>query len=266
MVAALVLLISLPTRVSPQAPGRSEIKGVAHNADEAFRSGNALMGEKKYCEALTRYTEGLQSAPTDTSLLYNGGLAAFQCKRYTEALSLWGRLKALDPEDWQARAKLIQTYQSLGRLSERDAERGALFELRKHDAKGELAKEVKYCRDQFEATGEKVMVFEYFELEGDRALRYVFSIVDESKNDEKYRLSLGSYEITNAVWHETTKPKPKATDRLFHLDGYYEWGHATYGMYFPEPSYDQVRATVIAVLEKKKKSESSSTVGRPAPE
>lgn len=100
------------------------------------------MGEKKYCEALTRYTEGLQSLPTDTSLLYNGGLATFQCKRYNEALSLWGRLKAVDPEDWQVRAKLIRTYQSLGKLSERDAERGALFELRKHDATGGLPKKL----------------------------------------------------------------------------------------------------------------------------
>ena len=265
-VAVLVLLVSLPSRVSSQASDQSESKGVAQNADQAFRSGHALMGEKKYCEALTRYTEGLQSVPTDTSLLYNGGLAAFQCKQYNEALSLWGRLKAVDPEDWQVRAKLIQTYQSLGKLSERDAERGALFELRKHDANGGLAKEAKYCREQFAAGGERVMVFEYFELKGDRALRYVFSIVDESSNDEKYRLSLGSYEVTNAVWHETSKPRPKATDRLFHLDGYYEWGHATYGMYFPEPSYDQVRATVIAVLEKKKKPESSSSIGRPAPD
>jgi hypothetical protein len=36
------------------------------------------------------------------------------------------------------------------------------------------------------------------------------------------------------------------------LDGYYNWGHATYGMYFPEPSYDQIRAVVIEVLEKKR--------------
>jgi hypothetical protein len=117
-----------------------------------------------------------------------------------------GAPQAVDPEDWQIRAKLIQTYQSLGKLSERDAERGALFELRRHDANGGLAKEAIYCREQFEAGGETVMVFEYFELKGDRALRYVFSIVDESRNDEKYRLSLGSYQVTNAVWHEPANP------------------------------------------------------------
>jgi hypothetical protein len=86
------------------------------------------------------------------------------------------------------------------------------------------------------------MVFEYFELKGDRALRYVFSIVDESRNDEKYRLSLGSYEVTNAVWHETSKPRPKATDRLFHLDGYYEWG--TLPMECTSPSHPTIKSVL----------------------
>jgi hypothetical protein len=69
-------------------------------------------------------------------------LAAFQCKQYNRSPKSLGRLKAVDPEDWQVRAKLIQTYQALGKLSERDAERGALFELRKHDANGGLPKKL----------------------------------------------------------------------------------------------------------------------------
>lgn len=187
-------------------------------------------------------------------------MAALRCKQYTEALNFWSGLKTLDPEDWHARAGLIQIYQALGKLPERDAERAALFELRKRNPNSELAKQVEYCRDRFEAGGEQVLAFEHFELKGNYALRYVFRIIDESGYHAKYRLSLGSYDSTNAVWHEITKPKPKDTDRLFHLDGYYEWGHATYAMYFPEPSYDQVRATVIEVLEKKKQPMSTFTI------
>ena len=44
----------------------------------------------------------------------------------------------------------------------------------------------------------------------------------------------------------------KDDERLFHLDGYYKWGHALHGMFFPEPSYDDTRARVIKVLENKK--------------
>jgi tetratricopeptide (TPR) repeat protein len=204
------------------------------------------MDEKKYCEALLTYKKGLASAPDDTSLLYNGGLAAFQCKQYPAAVELWKHLEGLD-----------------AKVAERDQERAELFDLRKNDSSGDIAKRIEYCRDQFEAGGEKIMAFEHFELKGDRAVRYVFSIIDESKNAEKYRLSLGSYDTTNAIWHETTKPRPKDSDRLFHLDGYYDWGHATYGMYFPEPSYDDVRTAVIEILEKKKNPLSTSTRAAP---
>lgn len=260
----LLFSIAVPAlMICMQSSGSSQKTTVPSDADEPFRTGNALMGEKKYCEALTRYKEGLTSAPDETSLLYNGGLAAFQCKQYPVAVELWRHLKGLDPTNWQTRAKLIQAYQALGNLPEREKERAALFDLRQHDSRGELAKQVKYCRDQFEAGGEKVMAFEYYELKGDRAVRYVFSIIDESKQQEKYRLSLGSYDETNAIWHQTTKPRPKKSDRLFHLDGYYDWGHATYGFYFPEPSYDEIRNAVIAVLEKKKEPMSSTTYGTP---
>ena len=259
---ALIFLMASPG-FSQQTSGVSETKDTTSRVEEAFHAGNALMGEKRYCEALTLYQQGLGLSPEETSLLYNAGLAAFQCKQFSIAVNLWSRLKGLDPTDWQTRAKLIQTYQALGKLTERDAERTALFELRKQDPSGELAKQFEYCRDQFEAGGEKVMAFENFELKGDRAVRYTFSILDESLGKEKYRLSLGSYDATNTMWHQTTKPRPKDTDRLFHLDGYYDWGHATYGMYFPEPSYDQVRAVVIEVLEKKKTPLSTSTHAAP---
>jgi tetratricopeptide (TPR) repeat protein len=255
-VALSALMLCLQSRSFSQT-------NVPRNADEAFRTGNALMGDRKYCEALLRYKEGLASAPDDTSLLYNGGLAAFQCKQYPAAVDLWKHLEGLDPNDWQTRTKLIQAYQALGKLAERDQERANLFDLRKHDSSSDFAKQIEYCRDQFEAGGEKIMAFEQFELKGDRAVRYVFSIIDHSKQDEKYRLSLGSYDTTNAIWHETTKPRPKESDRLFHLDGYYDWGHATYGMYFPEPSYDDVRTAVIGILEKKKNPLSTSTRAAP---
>jgi hypothetical protein len=105
------------------------------------------------------------------------------------------------------------------------------------------------------------MAFEHFELKGDRALRYVFSIVNEAEDGEDYRISLGSYELDQAIWRQTTKPKPKDGERLFHLDGYFKGGgHATYGFYAPEPSYDQIRAIVFQILEGKGNPISSSTV------
>src|SRR5215467_12409740 len=96
----LLFSIAVPTLIfCLQLPGFSQKTTVPPDVEDAFRTGNTLMGEKKYCEALTRYREGLTSSPDDTSLLYNGGLAAFQCKQYPVAVNLWSHLKALDQSD-----------------------------------------------------------------------------------------------------------------------------------------------------------------------
>lgn len=104
------------------------------------------------------------------------------------------------------------------------------------------------------------MGWEHFRLDGNRAIRYQFDIVGKDKTDEEFRISLGSYERDNLIWREMANPKPKDGERLFHLDGYFKNGHATYGMFSPEPSYDEVRRMVIDILEGKLEAVTSSTI------
>lgn len=260
----LVLTLSALLATATSAPAQDKNTQLSDQdiarIEKAFDAANALMEQHKYAEALARYKEALALEPDATGPLFNGGLAAYQSKDFNTAAELWLRLKKIDPSDWHARAKLIQAYQALSKLPERDAERAELFGIWKSGNNPELSKQVEYCREQFEVGKSKVMAFEHFELKGDRALRYVFSILKESGDAEDYRISLGSYDMTNAVWRETTKPKPKPGERLFHLDGYFEWGHATYGMFAPEPSYEQVRSSVVKILEEKIKPVSSTTI------
>lgn len=274
MLLALALTLAALLATAPSAPAQDKNAQLSDEdiarIEKAFEAANALMEQHKYAEALARYKEALALEPDATGPLFNGGLAAYQSKDFNTAAELWRRLKKIDPSDWQARAKLIQAYQALGKLPERDAERAELMALWKSGNDPELAKEFEFCRDQFEVNKLKVMAFEHFELKGDRALRYVFSILNENGNAEDFRISLGSYEMTNAIWRETTKPEPKPGERLFHLDGYFKGGsHATYGMFAPEPSYDQMRVRVIQILEGKSKPVSSLTVNpaatQPAP-
>lgn len=234
--------------------------------ERLFWEANTLMEEQKYAAALPLSKEALEIEPEEASLLYNGGMAAYQIKDFATAADLWTRLKKVDPADWHARAKLIQAYQGWGKLAERDTERAELFAMWKSGKDPELAKEFEYCRDQFQVNKIKVMAFEHFELKGDRALRYVFSILNDKEDGEDYRISLGSYDLTNAIWHESTKPTPKPEERLFHLDGYFKGSHATYGMYTKEPSYDQVRDQVIKILDGRIRAASSSTVSPAATE
>ncbi len=262
LVLVLTVVSLLTGTVLGQSPSAKE-----KQAEDSFAAGNELMEKRKYAEALVEYKKGLAALPDDPAILFNAGLAAFSSKDHAFALESWKTLKALEPTDWRLRTKLIQAYQALNRLSERDAERTQLFEMWKSGKPAELKEQSKYCREQFEVKGKKVMAFEHFELKGNRALRYVFIILNETEDEEAWRISLGSYDTTNAVWREMRKPPPKEGERLFHLDGYFNnGGHATYGMYFPEPSYDDTRNKVIQILSGSSTPFSTTTPTGPRPE
>ena len=260
-----VIALSLPAAISSPVFGQDPSAKQIAEAEEAFNKGNAAMEKRKPAEALTHYKQALAILPQEPAILFNAGMAAFGAKDFTAALDFWKQMKELEPSDWHVRSKLIQTYQALGKTAERDTERAELFAMWKKGEPQELKQEFEYCRDQFEVNGHRVMAFEHFELKGDRALRYVFSILDATEQAEDWRISLGSYNTTNAIWRETHKPKPKEGERLFHLDGYFKGGgHATYGMYFPEPTYDETRAIVVKILEGKTNPVSTSRPGAPA--
>jgi tetratricopeptide (TPR) repeat protein len=252
IIVSVVMVLAISVAAFAQEPKLSPQQNT--EVEIAFDTANKLLEKNKPGEALVHYKKALAILPKDPALLFNAGMAAFASKDFNTALDLWKQLKAVDPLDWHVRAKLIQAYQALGKNAERDAERTELFEMWKKGEPAELKQEVEFCREQFEVKGVKVMAFEHFELKGERALRYVFSILDATGQAEDWRISLGSYNFTNNVWRETTKPTPKEGERLFHLDGYFKGGsHATYGMFAPEPTYDEVRARVIKILEEKSK-------------
>ena len=60
-----------------------------------------------------------------------------------------------------------------------------------------------------------------------------------------------------------TKPAPPPNLRRFHLDSYWENGHATYAMFAGEPTYDEVRELVVKILKKELNPASATVVTPP---
>ena len=261
LLASLILVSAFNLTVTAQKPSAQQ----EAEAQTAFEIANSLLERGKPGEALTHYKKVLAVLPKDPAVLFNAGIAAFTVKDFAFASDVWQRLKDVEPLDWHGRSKLIQAYQALGKTAERDKEREELFAMWKSGKPAELKEKYQYCRDQFEVNGQKIMAFEHFELKGDRALRYVFSILNKTEDGEEYRISLGSYRMTDAIWRQTRNPKPKDDERLFHLDGYFPNRHVTYGMFFPEPTYDETRAKVVQILEGKGNPISGTTYPDPKP-
>lgn len=223
--------------------------GVAPGQGDPFQQGIRLCQKKKYTECIHYLEKALNLYPEGSNIMWNLGLASASAQLHEKALTYWQRYYKLRPEDWRALPKLIQTYQALGRIRERDIWLNTLFELRQ-SAQGDEWKERPYfCREQFLVNGRLIMAFQYFEPVGERMKFYFFSVVGDDGKEQFY-ISLGSYDFTNKASREMGLLKEN--QRAYHLDGYYaNGGHKTFGFLHraKTPAYDEIRPVVVKILK-----------------
>ena len=197
---------------------------------------------------------GNEAPPSEQEVLkiYNAAQTAQSEGKHEEALKGFLNVKKHYPDDWRTRAKIIQEYSALGKMDERDAEITALYEFRSEQPEGVQSEMPFFCREQFTTANRKLMVFEYFAPQGDKAVKYSFVVLDVKGMQQDFKISLGSYDTTTQVARETGSISKD--ERLFHLDGYFASGeHRTYGFFKGEPKYDDVRKMVIDILDEKMK-------------
>lgn len=202
--------------------------------------------------------DSVKTQPDNVNVHYNFGQLCQNMGKSEEALTAFRKVVELDPNEWRAIEKLVQLNQALGNLKERDAARQLVFDLRTSGNVKALNEEPLYIRDQFTCEGQLVMTCEYFEMKGERAIRYSFVITNEMGENGKYRITLGSYDTTNDFAER--QGKNKLGERTFHLDGYYPDGaHRTFSFFQGEPDYETVKGLVVKILEGKMHAISSTT-------
>lgn len=232
----LLLVVCFPNSIAAQQPDPGGVR--IAEADE-------LMTQHHYEEALAKYREALRLAPDRTVALYNGGLAAYQAGHPDQAAELWDRLSCKDTADIGVRIKLVQAWQAAGRLDRRDRARQEVLDLHAQQSAAERARKPRFCRDQFVVGAVRVMAFEYFELTGARPVRYRFSILNEEGGEADF-LTLGSFPEITAAAREDGAVGPR--DQAFHLDGSFGTEYRNYSLAATEPSYDDCRKKVEAIL------------------
>jgi tetratricopeptide (TPR) repeat protein len=215
-----------------------------------FILGNCLAEEKKFEDAAMMFTKSVELDSAFPNAQINAGQTFQKLGNHKESLKYYLVATKLVPFDWKVRCKLVQLYEALNMTTERDQIRDELYKLHASKNAGDFAKEKFFCRDQFKVGEIEVMVFEYFVLEGEKAVRYSFNILKKDGGVD-YRISLGSYDSTTNYSREAGKIGPN--DRLFHLDGYYpDRSHSTFGFFDNEPTYAEVKADVVKVLKGEK--------------
>ena len=204
--------------------------------------------------------DALKENPSDTSALYNLGLLNFLDDDFAEAAKHWKTLKALEPEDWKLRAKLVQAYWSSGKKEAANKEIAELRKARKSGKHPDLAAKKFFICDQFQVGKVRAYALEYYEMTGERPLAWKF-ILRSGEDALDHHLSLGSYPLTTEFARAEGSIGPK--EHRFHLDGYWKNGsHKTYGFYRNRPDYQQIRKDVQRILEGKQKAISSTTTDK----
>ncbi|MDP1825621.1 MAG: tetratricopeptide repeat protein [Archangium sp.] len=234
-------------------------KAIALDPKDAYSksiAGRLLIDTGKGAEGIALLEESLKLEPRDMLAAYNAGLYYQLAGQPKRALGHFEAVALADADDWHARAKLVQLHQALGELPARDRRRAEVLALFK--AKKVEAEHRDFCREQFALGGKNVLVFESFELTGERAVRYSFRVAAPPGNKLQRVISLGSYEFTTDYMRGSGELK--ADERAWHLDGYFpDNSHQTYGIFTAEPTYEQTRAMVVDVLEGRLKASSSMT-------
>ena len=117
--------------------------------EQMFERAVRLAAEVRLEEAVELMERVLEEAPDHRDVLWNLGLWYAELERPSEALGIWKRYKQVNPNDWRVRAKLVQTYQALGREKPRDEERAALIDWYIDPRERERPAQGLFCREQF---------------------------------------------------------------------------------------------------------------------
>jgi len=252
------MLISSSLVVSIASAFATETCTKKLRAEDAFRRGVDLAESGHHEAAIPCLLIAYQTYSNSPSVLWNLGIAKAEVGNSADALKYWLAYRVVEPNDWRAYEKLIQTHQALGDVAARDKEREALFELRRQAVEGsEVRRAEHYCREQAKVGAQKLITFEVFEPHGERAI-YYFSAILKASGQENFRISLGSYEFTNRMAHESGNlPMDK---RLYHLDRYDSAGHTTFAFYETRPTYEQFSTGVQGILSGTAQPLSSSKV------
>jgi tetratricopeptide (TPR) repeat protein len=249
------LFVLAPAAVA-QAPEIDAAAQVEPEVETLFKGAIAAAEAGRLEDAIQAMERVRVVVPNDSTVLWNLGLWYAELQDHESALDMWEQCRKVDSGDWQVRAKLIQTFQALGQIERRDREREALlswYELADDEQRQTIDL---FCREQFTVGDTEVMAFEYFEPSGDRRVYFRFTILD-AEGKEDHRFSLGSYDTTNLIAHQTGQIEED--ERLYHLDRYDSSSHATLGFYSERPDYEAVRESVVQAIRGELDPISSST-------
>lgn len=249
---------SAPAQASPQAAQPDPLAvGKAALRHEDFRSADDF------------FTQYVRDNPQDMNALLLLGDSKIGLRDFAAAETMFKQILQHNPKAWPARANLVLTYSESERWKDFDAERAAIAKERAAHSPN-IPPRTSEVIDVFSIGDQRYIAREFTPPDGRFHTKYNVYWFGRDGKIAGW-IACESDDVDQTFFAKDHPQEAAAGQRSYSLDGYtprvqtadgrWTQTHSTIKFYKDgEPTYEQVRADVIAVVQKKVSAAVSSTV------
>ncbi len=264
-------VLTVPTQTAKQpAPSLQPPDPDAKIDPQAQAKVIADLQAKNFNDALAGAKAILAANPDSPKANKLTGVVLLDQQKASDALPYFQKALQLSPDDPTINALLVQTYAQTGDKARRDEQRAILRGYHSDGKHPAFAQIPAYLIETIPVGDKIIQAIEFYEPAGQFHFYYRFSIFDSTGKIQSF-IALESDDADQALYSQQ-HPKEAATgERRFSLDGYSQSadGHVTqalYTFYDSQPSYDDVRALVIKLVQEGKSPVPAAGPGAPNPQ
>lgn len=224
---------------------------------------------KNFADALAGAKAILAANPNSPKANKLVGVVLLDQQKSAEALPYFQKALELAPDDPTTHGLLLQAYAQTGDKIHRDEQRAILRGFHSDGKHPEFAQIPAYLIETIPVGDKTIQATEFYEPSGEFHFYYRFNVFNSAQQIQSF-IALESDDGDQAQFAKQHPKEAAAGERRFSLDGYSKSadGHvnqALYKFFDGQPSYDDVRALVIKLVQEGKSPTPAAATATPQP-
>jgi len=237
LLAAAVLVAVLST--SPTASAQTTDPAKVAELKSKYMAGSKLLEEGKPMEALELFNEVLEAEPKARGSLVKAAVCNLQLARYSKAIDLLNRFRALEPNDPNGLVMLIPAYEAINKSKEAEEMVNELKKLRASGTVPALSQEDFFLRERIiRPDGSRIELMEAYDY---RKKPYIYVMARQmNPQNQPTRQLIFQYDPDASKVVAEKDPKLKGAQVFFLMERTQGGKVNIYRQLFGKPPYDKI--------------------------
>jgi tetratricopeptide (TPR) repeat protein len=245
-------VLTVPTQTAKQ-PAPQPPNPDAQIDPQAAQNVIASLQAKDFDDALTGAKAIVAANPDSPRANKLVGVVLLDRQEPADALPYFQKALQLSPSDPTINALLLQVYAQTGDKTHRDEQRAILHGYHSDGKHPAFAQMTAYLIETLPVGDKTIQAIEFYEPSGQFHFYYRFNVFDSAGKIQSF-IALESDDADQALYAQQHPKEAAAGERRFSVDGYSQNadGHlnqALFNFYDGQPSYDDVRALVVKLVQ-----------------